>query len=195
MQAKLIGVVIALLAILGVIGVLLINEQKALAPEEQPVAVDPTTVQSFEDCVAAGYPVAESYPRQCRTPDGRTYAEELPAPEPTYDNASADMIRVENPTPGAVVGKSFVVTGEARGGWYFEASFPVEVRDPNGNILAQGPAQAEGEWMTTNFVPFSAPLTIPASYIGPATLILRNDNPSGLPENAASVSFPITIEY
>ncbi len=26
-------------------------------------------VTNFEECVAAGYPVMESYPRQCRTPD------------------------------------------------------------------------------------------------------------------------------
>jgi hypothetical protein len=30
-------------------------------------------IQSFEDCVNAGYPILESYPRQCRTPDGRMF--------------------------------------------------------------------------------------------------------------------------
>ncbi|MBN2517462.1 MAG: hypothetical protein JXB14_01315 [Candidatus Altiarchaeota archaeon] len=34
-------------------------------------------VNSFGECVAAGYPVMESYPRQCRTPDGRTFIEEV----------------------------------------------------------------------------------------------------------------------
>ena len=32
-------------------------------------------VHSFQDCVEAGYPVMESYPRQCKTPDGRTFTE------------------------------------------------------------------------------------------------------------------------
>jgi len=32
---------------------------------------------SFDECVAAGYPVMESYPRQCRGPDGTVYAEEI----------------------------------------------------------------------------------------------------------------------
>lgn len=32
-------------------------------------------VRSFEDCASAGYPVMESYPRQCRTPDGKTFVE------------------------------------------------------------------------------------------------------------------------
>jgi hypothetical protein len=35
--------------------------------------INDSTIQSFEDCVAAGYPVMESYPRQCRTADGRTF--------------------------------------------------------------------------------------------------------------------------
>ncbi len=28
---------------------------------------------SFEDCALAGYPIMESYPEQCSTPDGRTF--------------------------------------------------------------------------------------------------------------------------
>ena len=34
-------------------------------------------ISSFTECVAAGYPVAESYPRQCRTPDGRNFVEQI----------------------------------------------------------------------------------------------------------------------
>jgi hypothetical protein len=36
-----------------------------------------TAIDSFKDCVAAGYAVAESYPRQCRTSDGRNFIEEI----------------------------------------------------------------------------------------------------------------------
>lgn len=154
----------------------------------------PPTILSFSDCRNAGYPVAESHPRQCNTPDGRTFAEEIPE-KATYTNASSDMIMVGLPFPGAVVGKTFSVRGQARGGWFFEASFPVEVVDANGTRLAIIPAQAQGDWMTSEFVPFIAELRVPESYIGKATLILRKDNPSGLPEYDASLSFPITIEY
>ena len=114
-------------------------------------------------------------------------------PQITYVNASADNIVVTSPIPGAVTGKSFTVTGKARGPWYFEASFPVEVKDPSGNTLATGVAQAQGDWMTTDFVPFSVAITIPGAYQGPATLILKKDNPSAEPQNDASMSFPITI--
>ena len=33
-------------------------------------------ITSFDGCVAAGYPVMGSYPRQCRTPNGETFVEE-----------------------------------------------------------------------------------------------------------------------
>ncbi|RJR13663.1 hypothetical protein C4585_01675 [Candidatus Parcubacteria bacterium] len=36
------------------------------------------TVTSFEECVAAGNPVMESYPRQCRSADGQLFVEEVP---------------------------------------------------------------------------------------------------------------------
>ena len=152
------------------------------------------TVTSFQSCVAAGLPVTGSNPRQCKTTDGRTYAEEI-APQITYTHSSADMVIVDSPFPGAVTGKDFSVTGKARGTWFFEASFPVKVLDKDGNVLASGPAQASGDWMTTEFVPFSIHLTIPQSYIGPATLVIMKDNPSGMPANDASLSFPFTIEY
>lgn len=156
--------------------------------------VSPETVLSFNDCLRAGYPVRESHPRQCTTPDGRTYAEEIPE-KIIYDNASPDDVVVELPFPGAVTAKDFSVIGEARGTWFFEASFPVEVRDEDGKLLTTAIAQAEGEWMTEDYVSFRALVHVPNSYSGKATLVLKKDNPSGLPEHDASISFPFTIEY
>lgn len=181
--------VLLILVALGATGVYLSTRPEA--PEPAPV------VLSFADCAAAGYPVMESYPRRCATPDGRTFAEELPAPEPTYVNASTDLIRVTNPTPGSVVGKPIIVMGEARGNWYFEASFPIEVRDSAGTVIGTGIGQPVGgaDWMTEDFVPFSAEIEIPETFIGEAVLTLKNDNPSGLPENDRAISFPLTIEY
>lgn len=170
-----------------------------LTRDNEPTDQPSVSVLSFADCEAAGYPIMESYPRQCMTPDGRAFAEELTpaqtAAQITYKNASANNIVIESPEPGGVTGKQFSVLGEARGGWYFEASFPVQVLDANGNVIANSYGQAQGEWMTENFVPFKAEITVPNSYIGLATLVLHKDNPSGLPEHDASVSFPITIEY
>ena len=38
----------------------------------------PAEISSFEDCVLAGYPVMESYPRRCRVPNGPTFTEAIP---------------------------------------------------------------------------------------------------------------------
>lgn len=38
---------------------------------------------NFSECAANGNPIMESYPRQCRTPDGHTFVEQIsPTPEP-----------------------------------------------------------------------------------------------------------------
>lgn len=113
----------------------------------------------------------------------------------TYRNATTNNIVVELPFPGAVVGKEFSVIGKARGTWYFEATFPVDLLDKNNKVIASGMGQAQGDWMTEEFVKFKADIRVPQSYIGPATLVLKKDNPSGLPQHDASISFPITVEY
>jgi hypothetical protein len=35
----------------------------------------PSQITNFEQCSAAGYPVMQSYPRQCSLPDGRFFVE------------------------------------------------------------------------------------------------------------------------
>ena len=46
------------------------------------------TITNFEECVAAGNPIMESYPRQCRAGD-KTFVEEIEVTEPelTYEEA------------------------------------------------------------------------------------------------------------
>ncbi len=39
-------------------------------------------INNFDDCAYAGYPILESYPRQCKTPDNRTFTEIVPPIEP-----------------------------------------------------------------------------------------------------------------
>lgn len=104
---------------------------------------------------------------------------------------TSNLIRVTSPMPLSVVESPLVITGEARGTWYFEASFPVRLVDASGNELAIAPAQAQGEWMTTEFVPFSVTLSFDEPVTDTGMLILEKDNPSGLPEHAASFSVPI----
>lgn len=114
-------------------------------------------------------------------------------PQAIYINATTDDIVVDFPAPESILDQSFEITGQARGTWYFEGDFPIDVISENGTTLVSLPGSADGEWMTTEFVPFSALIEV-GDYIGPATIVLRRDNPSGLPEYDASISIPIIIE-
>ena len=86
----------------------------------------------------------------------------------------------------------FVLTGEARGTWYFEASFPVRLEDLNGNLLQQTYAMAQGEWMTEDFVPFQSQVLNPENLsVKQGVLVIEKDNPSGLPQYADEVRVPV----
>ncbi len=113
--------------------------------------------------------------------------------KPTEGPQQPIMVNVYSPAPNAQVTSPLTVYGEARGSWYFEGSFPVKLYDANSNLLAAAPAQAMSDWMTTDFVSFSVTLTFPTPTTATGTLVLEKDNPSGLPQNADSVSIPVSF--
>lgn len=115
------------------------------------------------------------------------------APGSTTTQPLSARVVLTSPKANAAVGKTFVVAGAAPGNWFFEASFPIKVIDKDGNVLLNTYATAQGDWMTTEQVTFTANITI-TNYSGPATLALLKDNPSGLPEHDDAVSIPITIQ-
>jgi len=99
-----------------------------------------------------------------------------------------------NVVAGQEVAFPFTLTGEARGPWYFEGTFPVRIEDGDGNKVVEHYAQAQGEWMSEGFVPFAAILSPPAAIApGEATLVIEKANPSGLPEHAVAIRIPIRI--
>lgn len=104
-----------------------------------------------------------------------------------------NLITVESPLPGSVVGSPLVIKGQARGNWYFEASFPVELLGANNQVLAQGVAQAQGDWMTENYVPFVVTLNYSSTETS-GRLVLKKDNPSGDPSHDRSLVIPLTLK-
>lgn len=99
--------------------------------------------------------------------------------------AYKDLIVIDSPLVGESVSSPITVSGKARGNWYFEASFPIDVVDVDGNLLGQGYATAEGEWMTSEYVPFKGTVNFKAPITSSSTIriVFKKDNPSGLPEN------------
>lgn len=95
--------------------------------------------------------------------------------------------------PGDTVSSPLTITGKARGVWYFEGSFPVELRDSNNVQLAIEPATAKTDWMTTDWVSFSTTLNFSASTTGTGILIFHRDNPSDNP--ALDESYQMVVNF
>lgn len=142
-------------------------------------------VTSFAECEARGGMVQESYPAKC-TIDGQTFDQEVPF--------ESENVNVDSPYMNSVVTSPLTVKGEAKGTWFFEASMPIEIRDANGSLLGQSYVMSAEDWMTTNFVSFEGTIEFDEPTTSTGTLVVRKDNPSGLPENDDSVEIPVRFE-
>ena len=146
------------------------------------------TIASFEDC-AKVYPVMESYPAECKTEDGKTFTQDV-----GNELSKLDLVTIDSPRPNAGIASPLHISGKARGSWYFEASFPVELQDTKGRVIAQGAAKAQSDWMTNNFVSYQLDLTYPTQPKGSkGTLLLKKDNPSGDPAKDDSLIVPVVF--
>lgn len=81
--------VIALVAVFGAgFGVYHLLGNKA--PREA-VKADLATIKTFEQCSDAGYPIVKHYPDQCKTPDGRIFADQNPPVKSELDKAKQSI--------------------------------------------------------------------------------------------------------
>ena len=87
-----------------------------------------------------------SYQKSGTTPPAPLMAREVPPapvvplPPPVSTTPDVEITRI---SPRGVANGT-VIEGKARGNWFFEASFPIELRDNTGALLATAIAQAEG---------------------------------------------------
>ncbi len=102
-----------------------------------------------------------------------------------------DLIKVELPLANQEISNPLIVKGKARGSWFFEASFPVKLYDADGQLIGTGIAQAQDDWMTTDFVPFEALIDFDSPKTKNGVLVLEKDNPSGLIENYKEVKIDV----
>lgn len=80
-------IIILMVVLTGAVGWLVYDRQQKSEQSSQ----NPTTINSFEECVAAGYPVMESYPEQCAA-NGKSFTK-------NYDkqNQTGDTVVVFTP--------------------------------------------------------------------------------------------------
>ncbi|HEY4499776.1 MAG TPA: Gmad2 immunoglobulin-like domain-containing protein [Candidatus Paceibacterota bacterium] len=113
---------------------------------------------------------------------------------PTVSTEKENLIQLTSPKPNEIITSPLLVQGKARGYWFFEASFPVKLLDENSQQITIGIAQAQGEWMTEDFVPFKTILTFVKPTTKKGWLVLEKDNPSGLPEHNDELKIPVVFE-
>lgn len=104
-----------------------------------------------------------------------------------------DLIQVEIPEPASQITSPQVIQGKARGTWFFEGDFAVYLLDENGNEIAIAIAMAQGEWMTTEWVDFSASMEFDVSQAGNGYLVFEKSNPSDKRELDRELRFPVSF--
>jgi hypothetical protein len=144
------------------------------------------SVTNFDDCVKAGNPVLESYPAQCKTKSGQTFTENI-----GNELELTDLIQITKPRPNEVASSPIIITGQARGNWFFEGQFTAKLVDDRGQILNQTVIKSLADWTTTDFVPFAGELVFRLPSVKTGKLLLVKDNPSGIPENERQLEVPL----
>lgn len=158
------------------------------------------SVDSFQACMDAGYEVRITYPESCITPDNRTftnpkqsqatstYIASLPKPA---TSSQESFVVVTSVLPNQIIESPLTITGKARGFWYFEGSFPLELVDASGKQISLKPVMAKGEWMTSEYVPFDMQFTFPDTNATSGVLIFHKDNAQGGVEKDDAVRIPV----
>ncbi|MDP3740820.1 MAG: Gmad2 immunoglobulin-like domain-containing protein [bacterium] len=142
-------------------------------------------IESFDDCVAAGFAVQESYPRRCAAHD-TTFTEDI-----GNGFEKINLIRLAHPQPNQEITSPIDIQGSARGNWFFEAVFPVKILGSNGEVLKQDYMQADGDWMSEDFVPFSRRIEFDKRGNTQGEIVLEKANASGLPEHDDALRVPV----
>jgi len=105
---------------------------------------------------------------------------------PTSDQnatTTSDMPAVFYPLDGQTVTSPIQISGKVPGNWFFEGSFPIQLLDSNGDVIATTIAKTSSDWATTSIIDFSATLEYPkATTTDRGIIVLKNDNPSGDPK-------------
>lgn len=65
------------------------------------IACAPMKITNFEECIAAGNPIMESYPRQCMA-HGQTFVEVIPTPVPAPEPSPEPLIGGERDEHGCL---------------------------------------------------------------------------------------------
>lgn len=178
---------VGLLVIVGILAVLFYFPGPKAWLDKKLNKKSDSAITTFEEC-ARYYPVMESYPERCATKSGASFTRDI-----GNELEKMDLIKSAFPRPGDTIMNPLTLSGEARGYWFFEATAPVELYNKDGVLIASGYIEADGEWMTEDFVPYSGTINYPTSAVGTGYILLKKSNASGLPEHDDSLKIPVVF--
>ena len=92
--------------------------------------------------------------------------------------APVAVVNLDNVSDNDHVTPKQVITGTVPGFWFFEGSFPVTLRDINGNTITTITATTTEDWMVTTNVHFTVTLPDAFSYNGVGNILFKKDDPS-----------------
>lgn len=95
-------------------------------------------------------------------------------------NGNTLPINITSPKILSKIKSPVFISGQAKGTWFFEASFPVKITDIDGNILGQGPVTAKSDWMTEEEVAFEGTIPFQRGSATSGFVVFTPDDPSGL---------------
>ena len=104
-------------------------------------------------------------------------------------------LEIDNIKSGQIIKSPLIITGTVtQGKWAgFEGQMGrVELVESDGTILGFAPLMATSDFMKFPAT-FEANLTFVSSKGNEVSLVFYNDNPSGLPENSATMSIPVKV--
>lgn len=184
------GIVIAALTIFAA---LLFVGGKKIAPKNFDIPGTPLTRGTKNQAACP------QGPKQC--PNG-TYV--WAGPDCTFAECprmvgKEDRIVVTLPKANSLITSPVVFSGKARGIWFFEGSFPVEVYNENDVLLGSASAEfiptEEGEtWMTEDFINFQGTATFTNPLTETGYLLFKKDNPSDQRELDDSFVLPVRFQ-
>ncbi|MBT4385057.1 hypothetical protein HOD30_04910 [Candidatus Peregrinibacteria bacterium] len=117
-----------------------------------------------------------------------------PEPVEVVENIEVDNeVNVSVPASGAEVSSPFLVSGTAPGFWYIEAQIILELRDADGKMLDYKSVMTYDDWMIEEAVSFDGELSFEVSETTNATIVVRRENVSGLPEHEMSFEMPVVL--
>lgn len=109
-------------------------------------------------------------------------------------NTPIESVIIATPQPSSVVSSPLTVQGQATGTWFFEAALPIQIVDGNEKVVGKGVASAQADWMTENLVPFAGSIKFSTPNTPTGWIIIKKNNPSGLPENDDGFRIPVRFE-